>query len=371
MRTLVIALLIGSACGSVPPPVEPLPDAGPDAGQMGVDAGQPDSGSSDAGVDGGLYFPPPGDGWETAASGWDPARLEEAALFAQQQHSTALIVLDRGRIVLERYWPLANGTATDMHTAGPIFSAGKSVVSALLGEAIFNGQIELERPVSDYLDAGWSGASPAQEQAIVMRHLVTMTSGLRPTPALSYAAAPGTQWVYNTDAYYKVIESLEAVNGKARSELLKTVIGDRIGLEHSQFLGNFVNFSARDMARFGLLMLAHGSWAGTAVLHNQPYLDASTHSSQTLNPSYGYLWWLNGQSSFVLPGGTQSAGPLIPAAPADLFAALGAGDKKIYVCPREGWVVVRHGPPADTDAQALSSFDNQLWTKLMAAAPAR
>jgi hypothetical protein len=61
---------------------------------------------------------------------------------------------------------------------------------------------------------------------------------------------------------------------------------------------------------------------------------------------------------------------MIPTAPSDVIAALGAADKKIYVCPSLDLVVARHGGAAGgTRSEALSSFDSQLWEKLMAAAP--
>jgi hypothetical protein len=61
---------------------------------------------------------------------------------------------------------------------------------------------------------------------------------------------------------------------------------------------------------------------------------------------------------------------LIPSAPRDLIAALGKGDKKIYVVPSLDLVVVRHGAEADANGGnplALSAFDEQLWQRLRAA----
>ncbi|MGQ0647731.1 MAG: hypothetical protein ACT4P7_09160 [Gemmatimonadaceae bacterium] len=75
-----------------------------------------------------------------------------------------------------------------------------------------------------------------------------------------------------------------------------------------------------------------------------------TSSSSPSNPSYGYLWWLNGQVSHRIPGRytlPSRTGSLIPSAPADRFAALGKGDKKIYVIPSLDLVVARHGDEAD------------------------
>ena len=93
--------------------------------------------------------------------------------------------------------------------------------------------------------------------------------------------------------------------------------------------------------------------------------------SQDLNPAYGYLWWLNGKASYLLPGeeDTPGQGGIIPDGPGDLLAALGTGDKKIYVEPSLDLVVVRHGGDTGTPQSGLSSFDNELWQRLMLAIP--
>jgi CubicO group peptidase (beta-lactamase class C family) len=135
------------------------------------------------------------------------------------------------------------------------------------------------------------------------------------------------------------------------------------------FWFDYVFYSrARDMARFGLFILARGSWNGTPILTDQAYFQAMTTSSQTLNRSYGYLWWLNGQASHRLPGPQQTTfpGPIVPSAPADLIAALGKNDQKIYVVPSLSLVVVRQGQSAGASHLAVSSFDTELWTKIMA-----
>ena len=64
------------------------------------------------------------------------------------------------------------------------------------------------------------------------------------------------------------------------------------------------------------------------------------------------------QSQFVF------AGSLIPAAPADMFAALGKNDQKIHIVPSRNLVVIRMGDAADTSLAAPTSFDNDLWIKL-------
>ena len=62
---------------------------------------------------------------------------------------------------------------------------------------------------------------------------------------------------------------------------------------------NRVVFStALDMARFGLFISQGASWDGAESPLSSQFYDAMISPSQSLNPSYGYLWWLNGQDFF-------------------------------------------------------------------------
>jgi CubicO group peptidase (beta-lactamase class C family) len=49
-----------------------------------------------------------------------------------------------------------------------------------------------------------------------------------------------------------------------------------------------------------------------------------------------------------------------------MYAAMGAGDQRIYVVPSRKIVVVRMGDPSDpaNPSFALSGFDNELWGKI-------
>ena len=122
----------------------------------------------------------------------------------------------------------------------------------------------------------------------------------------------------------------------------------------------------RSMARFGLLMLNKGKWQNEIIL-NENFFDQATTTSQNINLSYGYLWWLNGKPSYHLPQSqSEFQGSIIPSAPDDMFMALGKNDQKIYVIPGKNMVVVRMGDAADNVNAALSDFDEVLWQKINA-----
>lgn len=143
--------------------------------------------------------------------------------------------------------------------------------------------------------------------------------------------------------------------------LSENYIGSTTGMTGGWFDQEFFSVP-RSAARFGLLALNHGIWANDTLLKDTAYLNAMKRTSQPYNLSYGYLWWLNGQASYMLPGyQTVFPGELIPNAPADMFCALGKYNQKIYVVPSTGMVVVRMGTSTDSAADALTIFDNQLW----------
>lgn len=328
-----------------------------------------------------LYFPPStGDRWEAVPpgkAGWDTAKLDELATWAGGLNTTGLLLLHRGRILLERYFENAG-----QHSVLDVASAQKSAVSFLVGVAQEQGLLRIEDAVSQHLGVGWSKAPAEKEALITVRHLITMSSGLN--DQWESVADAGTTWYYNNTAYHLSKRVLGSATGVSMQQYLDQQLGARIGLRETEWrerpfmkmpdgvpmTGLFM--SARDMGRFGLLMLAGGSWEGEDVIVDKGYLNDSVSTSQQLNLSYGYLWWLNGKASHVLPGANPQPrdGSLIPPAPDDVYAAMGAGDQRIYVAPGLELVVVRQGRAAFGAAAARSAFDAELWTRIMAAAPA-
>lgn len=328
------------------------------------------------------YFPPAGS-WATVepgAVGWDPVALQAALDFAGQRATNAMVVVVGGKIVAQQSWGADLGFARD------IASAQKSVVALLVGNLADVGRMQIGEPVATYLGPGWSKATPAQEKAITVRHLLTMTSGL--ADDLTFEAVPGTFWRYNTNAYQQLPRVVETVGGDTIDAVTRAELFDPIGVSatsrwrdrpgpsrlsvdpNGRRIQGLV-MTAPDMARVGLLVARLGSWNGRAVLTDPRYLAAALASSQELNPSYGYLWWLNGQKAHVLPGPpVRTPGPLIPDAPDDLVAALGKDDQKIYVCRSLDVVVTRIGGSAGPRSlDALSGFDTELWRRMVAAAP--
>lgn len=320
------------------------------------------------------YHYPSNGNWDTkdpAEMGWCEERVDSLNDFLERRNSKAFIVLHKGEIVLEEYY--GSFTADSLWYWA---SAGKSLMGFLLGVAQQDGLLSINHAVSDHLGTGWTSCTNAQELQIKIRHQISMTTGLQdqlkptveiPDPAnclepecLQYETAPNAQWAYHNAPYRLTQDVLEKASG------LNSTLYTFNTLRDLDFRGAWINYvffsKAREMAKFGLLALSEGKWNGKAILRDTAYFRAMTHSSQSINPAYGYLWWLNGQKSYRLPGlDLDFNGSMVPDAPADMYAALGKNDQKIYVVPSKDLVVVRMGNSAFDARFALSSFDKQLW----------
>jgi hypothetical protein len=314
-----------------------------------------------------LYFPPAGENWATVTPeslGWNTAALDEVYRYLESCHSKSFIILKDGKIAAERYWDPAG-----KDFAKQVFSAGKSITAFLIGIAQEQNLLKIEQPVSDFLGQGWTKAGKKQEKAIQIKHLLKMTSGLSTRKA--YVGKPGTIWLYNTEVYHELHPLLEKATASTMQKFAEKVLFRPTGMNNSRFLNHTFKMTARDMARFGLMILAGGSWNGKALMKDQTFFKSMLDTAQSMNPAYGYLWWLNGKESFFSanPKLPRYDGFLIPDGPADMVAAMGANDQRIYVIPSQNLIVIRQGESAEEgeDALAISSFDNKLWQKIMLA----
>jgi CubicO group peptidase (beta-lactamase class C family) len=118
------------------------------------------------------------------------------------------------------------------------------------------------------------------------------------------------------------------------------------------------------MARFGLLALNKGVWDNEVILDDANYFLNMVNSSQKFNEAYGYLWWLNGKSSLIIPGlSIQLDRSLVPNGPEDLIAGLGKNGQFLDVVPSKNMVVIRIGEDPDNSLVPIN-FHNEMWVYL-------
>ena len=111
------------------------------------------------------------------------------------------------------------------------------------------------------------------------------------------------------------------------------------------FMG--VQSNCRDLARFGTLFLADGSWDGQQLV-SPDWVAEATAPSQELNPQYGFLWWLNTPSdvdpnSDIEPNFGDNQRVPWPDVSTESYAAQGLGGQLVQVQPDTGIVLTRMG----------------------------
>ncbi len=323
------------------------------------------------------YFPPLiGTAWDTVSAtslGWCPDQLDSLLDYVGQRNSKAFLLIKDGKIVAERYY----GTFT-IDSLWYWASAGKSLTGFLTGLAQESGYLDIGDTTSSYLGQGWTSCTTQQEERITIRNQLTMTTGLNDgvpdkdctdNTCLQYLADAGTRWAYHNAPYTLLDPVIESATGRTLTQFFNQRLTSTTGMTGFYFQSGYNNVfvsKPRSMARFGLLMLNRGHWNGTAVMNDSLYFNAMVNSSQSLNPSYGYLWWLNGKTSFMAPGfQLQFPGSWSPAAPPDMFAAMGKNGQMLNIVPSMNLVWLRMGEEPNGNLVPFL-FNDTIWQKLNA-----
>jgi len=291
----------------------------------------------------------------------DVRRLEEALdrAFAGENsgRTRAVVVVAGDRIVAERYAPGFSAA-----TRFPGYSMSKSVTSALVGVLVGRGLLDVGQPAPI---ASWQVPGDARG-TITLDALLHMTSGLewRESPfdttsdgsfalhrgrdvaahaiAKPLAAPPGTTWNYSTGTSSIVARVIADAVVRAGEEPVffpSRALFDRIGMRSAVFQldasgthagGYGVHATARDWARFGVLLRDDGSWRGERIVPTGWTASMAQPSPVAPFGAYGAHAWTN-------------AGGWKPSLPRDAFFAWGFGEQWIAVVPSRDAVVVRLG----------------------------
>jgi CubicO group peptidase (beta-lactamase class C family) len=259
-----------------------------------------------------------------------PLKLEGVDAFMAANNTAGLIVVQDGRIRLERY---ARGySRAGRYTS---FSVAKSLTSTLVGAAIRDGFItSVDDPLTRYIPA----LAGSAYDGVSIRQVLTMTSGVKwnedytdpnSDVALMYAkpvppgmdptvaylrtlpreAPPGTKWVYKTGETNLIGVLVQAATGKTLTDYAEAKIWRPFGMERDLFWmvdasgrdigGCCLSASLRDYARIGLFALG----GGKGVVPDGWFADATKAWSPVGDGrGYGFQWWINADGSFQAQG---------------------------------------------------------------------
>lgn len=269
----------------------------------------------------------------------------------------AVIVALRGRIVAEQYRPGFSAS-----TVFPGYSMSKSVTAALVGTLVGRGLVAVDAPVPV---AAWRAPGDGRG-AVTLDQLLHMTSGfawngratdlrsdenasmhrMRDIAAFAaakpLAATPGSTWAYSTGTssiVARVVDDAVVRSGEDPVYFPRRALFDPLGMTSAVFeidgagthAGGFgVHATARDWARFGVLLANDGVWRGARVLPAGWTTYMATPSAAAPFGAYGAHTWTNARG-------------WKPKLPRDAFFAVGYGEQWIAVVPSRAAVIVRLG----------------------------
>lgn len=330
-----------------------------------------------------LPIQPKGVAWPTVEwpRGDLPARIDGPRLEAHLQRgfedfdeTHAVVIVQGGRLVLERYGP---GYAPDSTCLS--WSMAKSITHALVGISVGDGLLDImaPAPVPEWRDAGDLRA------AITTDQLLRMSSGLkfdevyepgRPSDTIEmmwgtgkvdvahYAASqplaqpPGSHFSYSsgtTNIVCRILADVTGLRGEAFAAFMRERLFEPLGMRTpipkfdpaGTFIGSSFCFaSGRDFARFGLLYLRDGVWDGAQLLP-EGWVDYAREPTfqqpGVIDGRYGAHWWLD-------LGGPGS------------FSANGHEGQFTILAPDLDLVVVRHGRTSTDKKDALKTWVGDL-----------
>jgi CubicO group peptidase (beta-lactamase class C family) len=297
----------------------------------------------------------PGETWNQVEKpedlGYSSERLAKAREFAGGLNTAAVVIVVDG-VVLDQW-----GEVT---TKFIVHSIRKSFLSALYGDYVKNGTIDLDATLEDLGIDDKEPSLTEQEKTATVRDLLKARSGIyhdaaAESPGMKalkpkrHSHKPGTFWYYNNWDFNVLGTIFEQQTKKDIYEAFKEDIADPIQMEDYRSMDGMrgqvpesihsayhFRMTARDMARFGLLMLRKGQWNGTQIIPAD-WVNESTeaHSDARLygSDAYGYMWWVakDGLRYKHMPGVNLKQGT---------YSARGHGGHYIFVIPDYDMVIV-------------------------------
>ncbi len=276
-----------------------------------------------------------------AAESPESPRYAAAAAYLESCNGHAMLVYERGELVFERYF---NGHTADK--AHLLASGTKSFFGVLAVAAQEDGLLRLDEPLSATLTE-WR--EDPQKKDLTIRQLLSLSSGIAggengQVPSYHEAlaltrvtATPGKRFQYGPIPYQvfgEVLRRKLVADGRAKDPLdylqqrILTPIGLRYELwredaRHLPHLPSGAYLTAREWAKFGLLILNQGVWEGRPIV--KPESLAECFKPASANPRYGMTFWR------AVPEDPEP----------DLVMAAGKGKQKLFILPSRQLLIVQ------------------------------
>lgn len=214
-------------------------------------------------------------------------RFLEQEMAATRLPGLAVAVVSRDETLHLRGFGIADPTGRPVtpRTLFTIGSTGKSMTALAIMQLVEAGQIDLDRPVQEYIPTFAVGGSPDATR-ITARHLLTHSSGISTTTGLAFvgrrnegpdaraerllalqqaplAARPGERFEYSNANYLWLGYIVEGVSGQSYETYMREHIFDPLAMPSASL--SLQEAKARGLAA------GHRYWFGRPVAYEMPY----------------------------------------------------------------------------------------------------
>lgn len=270
----------------------------------------------------------PGKAWKTSSpeqQGMDSAKLLMADEFIQERLGDvfSLLIVKNGYLVFEKYYSWG-----DPSKIAPVYSITKSVTSALIGIALEKGYLDsVDQKVMGFFPEYLTDDLDPRIKEISLKHILTMSAGFswndrgpvmrawytsedwaKFTIHLPLVTNPGDKFKYNSSISHLLSIILTKSTKTSTLDFAKENLFNPLGIQSALWrhqdpkgyhIGGFgLNFTARDLARFGFLYLNNGYWDGKSIVPEKWVQQSTKQQIQAVSHplygafGYGYQWWV-------------------------------------------------------------------------------
>lgn len=240
-----------------------------------------------------------------------PAALDELEKYAESSQTSALVVVEDGRVVRQ---------LGEVDALIHVMSVTKSVTSLVIGQLVDRRLVDLEQSMADFLPA-WKGTP---KERIKLVHVLNHSSGLadKKTTEDIYASPdfvafgveaevtsePGAKFFYSNRATNLLARVVEWVTGRTLASWAEQHLFSPLGIRRFEWdsdpVGNTqamggLKLGAFDLAKIGQMLLDHGTSCGREIVSSS-WIQRSTRAYERVGfTNNGLLWWLEPESKRV------------------------------------------------------------------------
>ncbi len=280
--------------------------------------------------------------------GWSDRRLKIVEEYFDFIGSQSLMIIENGHVIAS--WG-------DVKKKFRIYSMRKSLLGMLFGPYM-DSAVSLSATLSDYRIDDIHPSLEGVEKEATIKDLLTSTSGIYHKAASTDNIPPkrlshrhGEYFYYNNWDFNALGTIFRERTGHDIFEDFSNKIAIPIGMQDYRWTKDreyryireslhpayHFDMTARDLARFGLLIQNHGVWKDQRIIPEKWIYESTSSKVKVTNEeekgSYGYLWWIIDSDAIWKMSGF----------PENSFYAYGNWSQYIFILPSKELLIVHRG----------------------------